>query len=57
MYTRALHAFLSLTHCRAASTVIPLLPQMNDSMYLRVNMGRPTIGLGIYVCAEQQLVP
>ena len=27
--TRALHAFRSFAHCRAASTVIPLLPNVN----------------------------
>ena len=27
LFTRALHSFLSFMHCRAASTVIPLLPK------------------------------
>ena len=30
--TRALHYFLSFTHCRAASTVIPLLPKATYSL-------------------------
>ena len=39
--TRALHAFRSFAHCRAASTVIPLLPNATFTPSIQPNLGLP----------------
>ena len=39
--TRDLHSFLSFVHCRAASTVIPLLPKATFTPFIQPNLGLP----------------
>ena len=39
--TRALHSFRSFAHCRAASTVIPLLPKATFTPSIQPNLGLP----------------
>ena len=39
--TRALHAFRSSAHCRAASTIIPLLPNATFTPSIQHNLGLP----------------
>ena len=39
--TRALHAVRSFAHCRAASTVIPLLPNATFTPSIQPNLGLP----------------
>ena len=39
--TRALHSFRSFAHCRAASTVIPLLPKATFTPFIQPNLGLP----------------
>ena len=39
--TRALHSFRSFAHCRAASTVIPLLPKATFTPSIQPNIGLP----------------
>ena len=39
--TRALHAFRSFAHCRAASTVTPLLPKATFTPSIQPNLGLP----------------
>ena len=39
--SRALHSFLSFAHCRAASTVIALLPKATFTPSIQPNLGLP----------------
>ena len=39
--TRTLHSFRSFAHCRAASTVIPLLPKATSTPSIQPNLGLP----------------
>ena len=49
--TRALHAYRSLVHCRAASTVVPLLPKATFTPsiqpYLGLHLTHPSLTLAI----------
>ena len=40
--TRALHSFLSFAHCRAASTIIPLLPKPTFTPSIQPNLCLPS---------------
>ena len=39
--TRALHSFRSFTHCRSASTIIPLLPKATFTPSIQPNLSHP----------------
>ena len=48
--TRAGHSFPSFAHCRAASTVIPLLPKATSTPSIQPNLGLPVPTLSTYIC-------